>query len=168
MMYARFIEEENVEFTMLVFLDRLSWVDCISPATFRDFLILCPSTPLSREQTGAAGCKKESVKSTFRIKKILAVTILDSCEFSSGYNTSRRLVGVLFGSLSVAEASCPLCSSGSSLVRVRSDPTELRQPIVEPSLISWTVKESIQTHSDNKIPLKQCQSTVTVTWKCRL
>jgi hypothetical protein len=62
-----------------------------------------------------------------------------------GY-TSRALVGVLLGSLSIAEASCPLCmdtfccNSGSSRVRVRSDPIEWRQPIVEPSLISWTVK----------------------------
>jgi hypothetical protein len=61
MISARFCEE-NAKFTMLVFLDRLSWVDCISSAAFRDFLILCPSTPLSREQTGAAACKKELVK----------------------------------------------------------------------------------------------------------
>jgi hypothetical protein len=50
----------NAEFTMLAFLDRLSWVDCISLPTLRDLLIFCPSTPLSREQTGTASCQKVS------------------------------------------------------------------------------------------------------------
>lgn len=55
-------QRRNVEFTMLAFLDRLSWVDCISLPPVRDLLILFPSTPLSREQTGTAGCKKVSDK----------------------------------------------------------------------------------------------------------
>jgi hypothetical protein len=49
---------EMSKFTMLAFLDRLSWVDCISFPPVRDLLILFPSTPLSREQTGTTSCKK--------------------------------------------------------------------------------------------------------------
>ena len=48
------------------------------------------------------------------------------------------------------------CNSGSSRVRVRSDPIEWRQPIVEPSLISWTVKREFGC-LNNTISLQQCK-----------
>nr|ACN33864.1 unknown [Zea mays] len=92
--------------------DHLSWVDCISCPPVRDLLILFPSTPVSREQIGTTS----------------------SC----------TLVGVLFESLPTVKASCPLCmntfyyNSSSSLVRVRLDPTEWMQHIVEPPPTSWT------------------------------
>lgn len=76
------------------------------------------------------------------------------------------LVGV---PLSVAEGPCPLCMdtfcccSGSSWVRVRSDPTEWKQPTVEPSFISWSVQRK---ELGNVMLLLLQNQIVESTWRC--
>lgn len=118
--------------------DHLSWVDCISCPPVRDLLILFPSTPVSREQIGTTS----------------------SC----------TLVGVLFESLPTAKASCPLCmntfyyNSSSSLVRVRLDPTEWMQHIVEPPPTSWTLRRSLCSGSACSILVSMASRSLSRGW----
>jgi hypothetical protein len=101
------------------------------------------SGPLSEHPT-LQGCSRlqEGIHDSSRSTLCLATQFLRCAwlltNWRSGFGrTSRMLVGVLLGSFCV-DIFCS--ASGSSRVRVRSDPTEWRQPFVEPSFISWSVE----------------------------